>query len=86
METDPIGAKRLALSRLGEQLTQWRALRGIGAGELARRSDVSLASIRRMEKGAANPSIGTVAKVADALGCDVSVQFVARADAGASPR
>jgi XRE family transcriptional regulator, regulator of sulfur utilization len=56
---------------LGEQLAARRAELAISQRELAKASDVPQADISRIERGKGNPKLATLARIADALDCDI---------------
>ncbi|MFE3545409.1 helix-turn-helix transcriptional regulator [Nocardia sp. NPDC059177] len=60
-----------ALVVLGQLVRQARATRGWTAEELARRADVSPATISKIEAGAAGTAVGTVFNVADLVGVPI---------------
>jgi len=55
---------------IGRRLRRARAERGITQVELAARTGVAHSTIVRIERGQARPQLGTVTKLADALGTD----------------
>ncbi len=58
---------------VGETVARRRAELGMSQAELARRSGVSKADISRLERGKANPTLGTLRKVLDELQLDLQV-------------
>ena len=60
------------------QLRWQREKAGLTQAELARRTGVSQQQIAKLEGAAANPTVGTIAKVARALGLSVDVRLVQR--------
>jgi predicted RNase H-like HicB family nuclease/DNA-binding XRE family transcriptional regulator len=50
---------------------------GMSQGELARRAGVSQQQIAKLERPGENPTIGTLKKIAKALGVNVDVELVA---------
>jgi transcriptional regulator with XRE-family HTH domain len=63
----------VGVTMIGERLTRLRERRGWSMGALADRSGVSRAAISRIESGdTPSPGATTLAKLASALGCDVS--------------
>jgi transcriptional regulator with XRE-family HTH domain len=57
---------------LGDQLKQLRLDRSLTLVELAEYAQVTLATISRMENNKANVTIGTLEKVLDVLGFEIS--------------
>ncbi|HEY0248712.1 MAG TPA: helix-turn-helix transcriptional regulator [Gryllotalpicola sp.] len=55
----------------GEQLRQARLERGITQEELANLTGMHSSNVGRIERGAANPSLSTMARLAHALGTDL---------------
>jgi len=68
--------KRLQ-SNLGEAIRRERSSLGISQDELARRAGLHRTYISDLERGARNPSVGTILKIADALQVTVSELFQA---------
>ena len=60
---------------LGRELARERARSGMTQGELAEKSGVRQETISRLERGHANPALGTVERIAAALGKRVSVRI-----------
>lgn len=60
---------------LGKKLARLRLARDLTQGELAERSGVRLETICRIERGATNPTIGTLERLGEALGARVSIDF-----------
>lgn len=60
---------------LGKKLARLRLARGLTQGELAEKSGVRLETICRIERGATNPTIGTLERLGKALGVRVSIDF-----------
>ena len=52
---------------IGENLRRIRLERNLSLGQLSRQCGVSKVMLSQIEKGAGNPSVGTVWKIADAL-------------------
>lgn len=57
---------------------------GLTEEEIARRSGLNLATIRKLEKGTMNPSVRTLQALAKGLGCVLRVSFVGAEGAYAS--
>lgn len=55
----------------GIQLKSARHARGMTQEELANRTDMHASNVGRMERGEANPSLSTMARLAAALGIDL---------------
>ena len=60
---------------LGEAIRQGRSLLGISQGELAERSGLHRTYVSDLERGARNPSIESIEKLARALGVSVAKLF-----------
>ncbi|HLJ66283.1 MAG TPA: cupin domain-containing protein [Chloroflexota bacterium] len=58
---------RIALDSIGPQLRSLRLTRGVGLRELARRVSVTPSLLSQMERGAVNPSVVTLFRLAEAL-------------------
>lgn len=59
--------------RLASELIAARLKSNLTQEELAERAGVSRTVITRLESGAANPTVGTVGRVADALGKQIKL-------------
>jgi DNA-binding XRE family transcriptional regulator len=57
------------LRQLGERMRQARAALGLTLRQLAERTGLSAAMLCHIEKGQANPTVGSLSLIADALGC-----------------
>jgi transcriptional regulator with XRE-family HTH domain len=64
-DADVIGA-------ISERIRRRRREQRLSLGQLAGRSGVSKGMLVQLERGATNPSIGTLCKVAAALGCSIA--------------
>jgi transcriptional regulator with XRE-family HTH domain len=76
-----IGGKRSILSDrtmepIGIALKRWREIRGLGQWDLADQSGVGYASIARIETGRQDPTVGMLARLAEALGIEVVDFFI----------
>lgn len=65
-------AEAALLARIGERVRQARASRGMTRKLLARHSQVSERYLAQLEAGAANPSVGVLSKLGEALGMPVT--------------
>jgi transcriptional regulator with XRE-family HTH domain len=63
------------MSSIGDQIRFWRTARGITQQKLAERAGMHTVQISNLERGAANPQLDTLEKVAGALGARVVVTF-----------
>lgn len=59
--------------RIGKNIRKQRLIRGWSQGDLARKLKVDRSYISSLESGRRNPSIGTLEKIAQTLGCAVFV-------------
>ena len=59
------------------QVRRLRDEQGLTQAALAARVGVSQQQIAKLERPGGNPSVGTLAKVAAALGCQIVVEFAA---------
>lgn len=57
-----------AQGRLGQKIRELRKARGMRQGALAKKANVSLITISRLERGERDPHVGTLAKIARGLG------------------
>lgn len=62
---------------LALQIRWARAKQGLTQGELAKRAGVSQQQVAKLERPGENPTIGTIKKIAKALGVNVDVALVA---------
>ena len=65
-------------TQLGRRILQLRGRRGLTQEQLAEASTVSCQTIRRVERGAIFPSIGTLTKLADGFGISLSALLADR--------
>ena len=56
------------LERLGSEIRRLRKLRGLTLDQMVERSGVSLGALSQLERGYGNPELGTLVRVAHALG------------------
>lgn len=68
----------------GARLRELRAAAGLSQRELAKRSGTSSAAISNFEAGNNAPTLGTLVRLAEALGCNVT-ELVRVLDRGARP-
>jgi ribosome-binding protein aMBF1 (putative translation factor) len=54
--------------RLGRQVAQARLQQKLSQAQVAKRAHVDQADVSRIERGVANPTLGTLSAVADAVG------------------
>ncbi len=59
----------------GDALLCARGARDMTQAELAEATGISQSDISKIERGAANPSVGTLKKIADALGAELVIEF-----------
>lgn len=71
------------LSDVLEQLAVIRKERGITQKQLAEMAKITQPEINRYEMGRVCPQLETVEKIADALGCEVTVTVTKRPASGA---
>ena len=55
---------------IGRIIVTARALRGLSQEQLALECEMSVSYLRRIEHGAANPTINELSRIADALGAE----------------
>ena len=60
---------------IGEKVLELRALRGISQSELSNISGIDQSDISKIERGVANPSIGTLKRIAEALDAKLVIKF-----------
>ena len=60
---------------IGEKVLELRALRGISQSELSDISGIDQSDISKIERGVANPSIGTLKRIAEALDAKLVIKF-----------
>lgn len=56
-----------------EKLITARRIRGISQQDLARRSGISVSTIKHIESGESRPTVYTLLRIADVLGYDVKL-------------
>jgi len=59
------------ISKLTQKLREERMRQGLSLAELARRSGLSHTMVMRMEKGERLPTIDTLLRITEALGCEL---------------
>jgi len=57
-----------SLRQIGEDITTWRKLRGLTQAQLAERADISLNTLRRLERGDGGVSIENLVRTMRGLG------------------
>lgn len=60
---------------IAKDIKERRSQLGISQQDLAEISEVSLATIKDIERGKGNPSLTTLEKIADVLGMEVMLQI-----------
>ena len=60
---------------IGSTVSEARAKSDITQAQLAKACGIDQSDISKIERGAANPSISTLARIAEALGCELEVHF-----------
>lgn len=58
--------------RFGERVSKLRTKKGWSQADLGRACEKDRQSIERIEKGSTNPTLHTIAQIADALGVSIS--------------
>lgn len=64
-------SKKETVATLGKNLTYQRKLKGLSQDALAKKSNVTIRTIQRIEKEEVNPQLQTLVLLADALGIDL---------------
>ena len=64
---------------VGAEIRRAREAKGWSQAKLAGASDMGVSGISQIETGARNPSVATLAKIAEALGVDVADLFPKKA-------
>jgi transcriptional regulator with XRE-family HTH domain len=70
-----MSSARPVLAAFSQRLRALRIAAQLNQLELARRSNIQVAFVRRIEHGRGNPSLATIALLAVGLECDVSDFF-----------
>jgi len=73
------------LAQLGSGIRALRHARGLTLGELSERTGISVSMLSMVERGQANPTVGTLIAVASALGVEMADLFDPPQQAEASP-
>ena len=60
---------------IAKDIKERRSQHGISQQDLAEISEVSLATIKDIERGKGNPSLTTLEKIADVLGMEIVLQI-----------
>jgi HTH-type transcriptional regulator/antitoxin HipB len=68
--------EREAAYRVARELVRLRRAQGLSQSEVARRAGLKQPAVARLESGAAKPTLGTIQRVAHALGREVEVSLV----------
>jgi transcriptional regulator with XRE-family HTH domain len=63
---------RATMINIGRRVRAFRVSAGLSQRELARRARMTGKFVGQIERGASNPSVASLALVADALGCEVA--------------
>jgi transcriptional regulator with XRE-family HTH domain len=62
-------------ARIAEQVTEQRRARGLSQKELAELTGTTQSAIARLESGGRPPRIDTLLRIAEALDCELVVEF-----------
>ena len=65
---------------IGDAVISARAKKGITQNELSERTGIDQSDISKIERGVANPSVGTLARIADALGTKLVITLEDQSD------
>lgn len=68
-------ASDLAAKLVGREVRRGRAAASLTQAELARRLDTSPSYVANLEAGRLNPTVGQLARIADALGADLRISL-----------
>ena len=60
---------------IGNAISEARAKAGLTQTELSAATGIDQSDISKIERGAANPSVATLKRIADALGAKLSISF-----------
>ncbi|WP_053226064.1 helix-turn-helix domain-containing protein [Solirubrobacter soli] len=77
--TSPVDAEAV-----GRRIRATREALGLSQAALADRLDVSPAYLNKLEAGRGNPTIGSLARIATALGCRLAIDFELMQQTGSS--
>ncbi len=66
------------LEGIAAQVVEHRRLRNLSQAELARLCGTSQPGVARLERGATAPRVDTLLRVAEALDCELRIEFRAR--------
>ena len=72
--------------RLGRQLAQARIKRHLSQTQVARQAHVDQADVSKIERGVANPTLGTLSAVACAVGLEINLGHRRREQRPPKPR
>ncbi len=61
--------------KTGNALAEARSARGLTQSQLAEKSGIDQSDISKIERGQANPSVSTLQRLAEALGCKINICF-----------
>ena len=63
-------------TEVGNVIMEARANAGLSQKDLSDRTGIDQSDISKLERGIANPSIGTLSRIADALGCFLNISML----------
>ena len=76
-EGETVGTVKLAASVMaGNAVAAARARKGVSQRELSEATGIDQSDISKIERGAANPSVGTLNRIAEALGARLFISIV----------
>ena len=67
-------ADRSITAKVGAEMQLARKISGLTQSELAEKSGVPQETISRIERGRSNPTLGTLEKLAKAMGVEITVK------------
>ncbi len=68
-------AKLAACFKVGEEVLAARSKKGLTQKELSKATGIDQSDLSKIERGVANVSVGTLNRIADALGCELIIKF-----------